>query len=86
MRARRAGYAIRYVPEGKVWHKISQSSGGQIGFRKMSLKLRSTIRFFARYARARDWLTIPFFFAVDVLRIAALVLSGKIKDADEGQS
>jgi GT2 family glycosyltransferase len=84
MRARRAGYAIRFVPAGKVWHKISQSTGGQIGPRKISLKFRSSVRFFGRYARARHWLTIPFFFAADALRIAALVLTGRIRDTGGG--
>ncbi|MBI4719877.1 MAG: glycosyltransferase family 2 protein [Chitinivibrionia bacterium] len=85
MRAKRAGFGIRYVPHGKVWHKISRSTGGQIGFRKISLKLRSTIRFFGRYARPYHWLTIPFFFAADAVRIAALVLSGRIRDASGEQ-
>lgn len=80
MRARRAGYGIRYVPAGIVWHKVSQSTGGQLGSRKVALKLRSTIRFLSRYARPWHWVTIPFFFACDVVRILVMVAAGKIKD------
>jgi GT2 family glycosyltransferase len=80
MRARRAGYGIRYVPGGVLWHKISQSTGGQVSRRKIAIKLRSTIRFFGRYARPYHWLTIPFFFMVDAARILLMVASGKIKD------
>jgi GT2 family glycosyltransferase len=80
MRARRAGWRIRYTPEARVWHKISASTGGQLSRRKASRKLRSSWRFFRRYARPWHWLTIPFFFAFDVIRIVALVASGRIRD------
>lgn len=80
MRARRSGFGIRYVPGAVVWHKISQSTGGQVSRRKIAVKLRSTLRFFGRYARPWHWLTIPFFFAIDAGRILVMVAAGKIKD------
>jgi len=83
MRARRAGYRIRYVPSAKVWHKISASTGGQLGRRKILRKFRSSWKFFGRYSRPWHWLTIPFFFTADVIRIVLLVLFGRIRDADE---
>ncbi len=81
MRARRAGWRIRYAPRARVWHRISASTGGQLGRRKIVRKLRSSLRFFARYARPWHWLTIPFFFVADVVRIAWLVLTGRIRDS-----
>jgi len=86
MRARRAGYRVVYLPEGRVWHKISASTGGQLGRRKIVRKLKSTWKFFVRYARPWHWLTIPFFFAADVIRIVFLVLSGRIRNSDRRQS
>jgi len=83
MRARRAGFRIRYVPEGTLWHRISASTGGQLGRRKISRKLKSTLRFLRRYASPRDWLTIPMFFTFDVIRIIMLALTGKIKDTGD---
>jgi GT2 family glycosyltransferase len=83
MRARRAGFRIVYAPQGKVWHKISASTGGQVGRRKIIRKLKSTWMFFRRYARPWHWLTIPFFFAADVIRILVLVLSGRIRDTEQ---
>lgn len=80
MRARRAGYRIRYVPAARVWHKISASSGGQLSRKKVMRKFRSTWKFFGRYARPRHWLTIPFFFTADVLRIILLVFLGRIRN------
>lgn len=81
LRAARAGFRIRYVPAAKVWHRISASTGGQLSRRKISRKLASSRRFFAAHARPWHWLTIPLFFALDVLRIGILVLAGRIRDA-----
>lgn len=81
-RAVRAGYRAVYVPRGKVWHKISASTGGQVSRRKITRKFKSSWKYFRRYARPWHWLTIPFFFAVDVIRIVFLVLAGRIRDSE----
>jgi GT2 family glycosyltransferase len=81
MRARRAGYKIVYVPGGKVWHKISASTGGQTSRRKIVRKFKSSWKFFRRYARPWHWFTIPFFFAIDVVRIGLLVTLGRIRNS-----
>ncbi len=79
MRAIRNGYRVRYAPAAVVWHRISSSTGGQLGRRKITLKLKSSLKFFRRYASPHHWLTIPLFFALDVLRIIGLVLAGRIR-------
>jgi GT2 family glycosyltransferase len=81
VRAARAGLRIRYVPAAKVWHRISASTGGQLSRRKAMRKFASARRFFCTYARAYHWLTIPLFFALDVVRIGLLVVTGRIRDA-----
>ena len=87
MRANRSGFRILYVPAGRVWHKISSSTGGQLGARKIKLKLRSTLKFFCRYASLRHWLTIPLFFTFDVIRIIILVSVGRIRNTgDDGNA
>ena len=82
MRAVRAGYRVRYVPTARVWHRISASTGGQVSRAKIRRKLASAARFFRAYARPYHWITIPLFFALDVVRITCLVLVGRIRDAD----
>jgi GT2 family glycosyltransferase len=82
VRARHAGFRIRYIPAAHVWHRISASTGGQLSRRKATRKLASAGRFFGRYARPYHWLTIPFFFVLDMLRIAGLVLVGRIRDTN----
>ena len=79
MRARRAGFRVVYAPAGKVWHKISASTGGELGRAKISRKLRSTAIFFRRYAAWYHWITIPFFFAADAVRVLSLVAAGRIR-------
>jgi GT2 family glycosyltransferase len=79
MRARRAGFRVVYAPAGKVWHKISASTGGELGRAKISRKLKSSAIFFRRYAAWYHWLTIPFFAAADAARILALVAAGRIR-------
>ncbi|NIM19722.1 MAG: glycosyltransferase [Candidatus Latescibacteria bacterium] len=81
MRAKMKGFRTYYVPHGRVWHKISSSTGGQLGRRKIKRKLRSSWIFFRRYSKPYHWLSIPFFFSIDVIRIIILVATGKIRDA-----
>jgi len=80
LRARNAGFRIRFVPTAHVWHRISASTGGQLSARKVRRKLASTRRFFCTHARPWHWLTIPLFFALDVVRIGLLVLAGRIRN------
>ena len=64
-RARNAGYKIIYIPQSKIWHKISSSSGGGLTAYKIRNKIRGNLRFFRKYARWYHWLTIPIFVFLD---------------------
>lgn len=79
-RARAAGFKVAYAPKGKVWHKISASTGGQLSARKVRRKLKSTFKFLRRHASPLHWLTIPLFFTFDVIRIIMLVATGRIRN------
>ncbi|MBX7151941.1 glycosyltransferase family 2 protein [bacterium] len=79
-RAKLQGFRILYLPGGKVWHKISVSTGGQLSLRKIRLRLRSNFIFFKRYARGYHWLTIPVFFILDGFRILGLILTKQIRN------
>lgn len=80
MRARKAAFRVVYEPKGKLWHRISQSSGGQLGYRKISRKFRSHLRFFYKYTKPYHWFTIPLFFVLDSMRIVALICLGRIRE------
>lgn len=59
LRVRRAGYAVVYEPESKVWHKLSVASGGHLSFYKMKNKFLSNLRFFFRHATLPQKLVFP---------------------------
>lgn len=59
VRAARGGYRLLYVPQAKVWHKVSSSSGGGMTPFKTKLKVQHSLIFFKRYARWYHWLTMP---------------------------
>ena len=59
LRARRAGYKLLYVPQAKLWHKVSAFSGGGLTPLKTSLKVEHNLIVLKRYARWYHWLTIP---------------------------
>ena len=52
LRVRAQGKRILYVPESKVWHRVSASVGGQLHFRKLWKKQRSHLRLLLKH-RAR---------------------------------
>ena len=57
-RAHRAGFHVLVAPLAKVWHKVSTSSGGGLTPFKIYHRIRSTFRFFRRYARWYHWIGI----------------------------
>ncbi|MGH7494615.1 MAG: glycosyltransferase family 2 protein [bacterium] len=59
VRARRAGYRLVYVPQAKMWHKVSAFSGGGLTPFKTKLKVEHSLIFFKRYAKWYHWLTMP---------------------------
>jgi hypothetical protein len=67
LRVRRAGFEIRYEPSGRVWHRISVSSGGHLSWAKQRRKAVSMVRFFLRHAA---WYQVP------VLLLAAPLVNG----------
>jgi hypothetical protein len=80
LRARQRGYRMLYVPSGRVWHKISAATGGQVNRRKILLRLQNSLRLYRRHARWYHWLTIPIFMLLDSLRVGVLVLARRIRN------
>jgi hypothetical protein len=61
LRASKAGFKIVYVPDARVWHKVSLSTGGEFSSTKLYQKTKSNLLLFSRHARPYHWITIPFF-------------------------
>lgn len=80
VRAQRAGYRLRYVPQAKLWHKVSASSGGGMTPVKTRLKVEHNLIFFRRYARWYHWLTIPWCVGgIAVVFVARELLKGNFR-------
>ncbi len=80
MRAKKAGFLCFYEPRGKMWHKISAGTGGQLKWKKIRLRLYSSMIFYKKYAKWYHWSTIPFFQIIELLRVLLLIGTGRIKN------
>lgn len=58
LRARRAGWRLRFDPRGRVAHRVSASLGGPFSPAKLAAKQRAMALLFARHARPWEWLTL----------------------------
>jgi GT2 family glycosyltransferase len=58
VRARQAGYRLLMVPDAKMWHKVSASSGGFDSPRQRYLTARHSVRFLRKYIRGWRWLIV----------------------------
>jgi GT2 family glycosyltransferase len=57
-RARIAGFRLLLVPEARVWHKISRSSGGSNSPNERYWMARSSVRFFRKHVQGVRWLIV----------------------------
>ena len=72
LRCRAAGYQLIFVPESKIYHKVSASIGGEFSLSKMKRKLVGLIKLYSRHASWYQWLTIlisQFFLSIKYLYI-----------------
>jgi GT2 family glycosyltransferase len=79
LRANQAGYRVVYAPEGKVWHKISSSAGGQLSLFKIRHRIRSQWIFLRKFAPWHHWFVIPFGAMAEIIRVLALAITGKFR-------
>jgi GT2 family glycosyltransferase len=81
LRARRAGFALLFVPTARLWHKVSAKAGAQSRW-KIYQRLRANLTLFARNARGLARLTwAPAFVAQQVALAGWLALSGHAEAA-----
>ncbi len=52
LRIRKSGKRILYVPQSRIWHKVSASEGGEMGARKLWRKNLSMLKLFMKH---RAW-------------------------------
>jgi len=67
-RATKAGYRIMAIPESKIWHKVSASTGGTKSLTYAYYATRNRILFMRKHAWTYHWPTFLLFFAMDILK------------------
>lgn len=78
-RAKKSGYKLLYVPEGKVWHKVSLSTKGNVSAWRY-FRAKSRIRFFKKHRSGIMLVPIVVFSVLSaVWTIAKDVAHGEIK-------
>lgn len=77
LRARRAGFRLRYVPEAHLRHKVSASAGSRSLF-KIRRRFRSQMRLLRRHARWYQWPTIAVHTGAEALRVGLGLLTRRI--------
>ena len=81
LRARNAGYRILYVPEAKVWHKVSAAIGGNLSRRKLVRKWTSLRRLLSKHVHnswVRFW-ALTDFVITEPIRVIYAGMQGKLR-------
>lgn len=75
IRARNKGFRVLYVPEAKLWHKVSSTTGGGYGPIYTYYMTRNRLLFMRRYLDDVSWKRFLLYFYYDgLLRRAAFLL------------
>lgn len=76
-RARKTGYKIIYVPDGKMWHKIGFSSGGEFAWKKIKRRVRAGWKFFGKHSTIGQRILMPFWQIVEFFRVMGMLIKRK---------
>jgi len=83
-RTTKCGYRILYVPNAKIWHKVSATTGGEMSATSLYYIVRNTIIFMKKNARFYQWPTYLSFSAFYFTRRLLLVNSTRKKNMVKG--
>lgn len=83
-RTTKSGYRILYVPNAKVWHKVSATTGGEMSDTSLYYISRNTIIFMKKNANFYQWPTYILFSLFYFVRRLVLVDSIKRKSMIKG--
>jgi len=86
LRTRSAGYELLFVPESKIYHKVSASVGGEFAFNKLKRKLGGLLRIFATHTKWYQWISILVCQLVLSLKYVLIYLRNKTPDGTRRSS
>ena len=80
VRCRKKGYTIKYIPVGRVWHKLAASSGGYDSPPYVYYQIRNRLLFVKKNGSALTKLLSPFPFMLHLTRrVLGLARKGNIE-------
>ncbi len=82
LRTRDADYELLFIPESKIFHKVSASIGGEFSLLKMKRKLGGLYRLFQKYSKWYQWPVLVlgqlwYLISKSILVLKVLLLKGK---------
>ncbi len=66
---RSAGKQVWFVPDSKIWHKVSASIGGAFSFGKLARKARGIFLLIKKHANPIQWITITILSPIQLIMI-----------------
>jgi GT2 family glycosyltransferase len=79
LRCRKAGYHLSFVPQSKMYHKVSASVGGEFGLNKLRRKALGMLKIYLRHTRWYQWPVILISLVLRVFFYAYIYLSHVLK-------
>ena len=81
-RIKQAGYKQLLVPQARIWHKVSKTSGGEDNPIERYYMARSSILFYRKHARPNQWfLIIPHRIGSAIRTLSRLIQKKKFESA-----
>jgi hypothetical protein len=79
LRIKDSGKSVVFVPDSKIWHKVSASMGGEFSFKKLKRKIMGLFRIYTKHAKVIQWLTTifcsPFLLLANIIKYFRLYFS-----------
>jgi len=79
LRLKRAGYRLYYVPQSKIYHKVSASFGHAFSWKKIKRKAKGIFKLYRRWVRWYQWPVLIFSQGVLFLYYLGLLIIMKLK-------
>lgn len=81
LRAAKAGFRILFVPQGKVWHRVSAAIGGNLSRRKLVRKWNSLRRLLRKHLPNpfTRFLALTDFIVTETIRVVLCMISGRLR-------
>lgn len=79
LRCKNSGHKLVFVPESKIYHKVSASIGGEFGLTKLKRKALGIVKIYLRHVSWYQWPGIVLFQAFRSFKYASIYFTARLK-------